>query len=297
MSAAVVRSGIRIKDRIHAGYKKFKQSKRSDRMLVLVGLVIVIGIIFLGALGTLLTPYSPYTMAPSTLSPPSIQHPFGTDILGRDVFSRIVYGTRISLMVAGLATFLSIGLGILSGSLSGFFGGPIDQVLSLVMDALFSFPTVILALAISFALGTGVVNTAIAVGIASAPLSYRTVRSLVLSVKEHGFIEASKAIGAGDLYIITRHVLPNTLSSLSVLASFTVAQSIVNVASLGFLGLGVQQPTPEWGADINMNQGVLSIGVWWAPIFPALMIFFFALGVNSLAEGINAMFKTEIERR
>jgi len=294
VSKARVKTVLRAKDQL---VQKFKQAQRSDQVLVLFGLVLVLSIIFLGVFASVISPYSPTEMGDDRLSPPSTTHLMGTDYLGRDVFSRILYGTRVSLVVAVLAISLSLAIGAGLGSLSGYFGGHVDRVIGVFMDALYSFPVIILALVMAFALGTGVEKTAIAVGIALVPSNYRLTRSLVLSVKERGFIEGVKAIGAGNFYVITRHILPNCLSSLAVLTSFNIAEGIISVAGLGFIGLGIQQPTPEWGGDLKIGRDVLAVGAWWVSVFPGLMIFLMVVGINSLAEGINAMFKIGVERR
>jgi len=294
MSKEIFKALLRIKDKT---IKKFKQSAMSNQVLVSVGLILVIAIIFLGAFASFVSPYSPLELGEDKLSPPTTVHPLGTDNLGRDVFSRIAHGTKISLLVAASAISVSLVLGAGLGTVSGYFGGFIDRVIGLSMDALFTFPVIILALAVSVMLGPGVTNTAIAVGIALIPSYYRVTRSLVLSIKERGFIEGTKAIGAGDFHMIIRHILPNCLSSLAVLTSFNIAEAIISVAGLGFLGLGIQQPTPEWGADLKIGREVLAAGAWWPSLFPGLLIFVMVLGINLLSEGVNAMFKVGITRR
>ena len=277
--------------------RKFKQSQKSDKVLVSAGLVLVLGVIILGIFAAFVSPYGPIDMSQSTLSPPSTAHLLGTDYLGRDILSRIAYGTRISLLVAALAASVSLILGAGLGLFSGYFGGNMDRVIGLMMDALYSFPVIVLAIMMAVMLGPGVTNTAIGVGIALTPSYYRVTRSLVLSVKERGFIEGVRAIGAGDVYTMSRHILPNCFASLAVLASFNMAEGIISVAGLGFIGLGVQQPTPEWGADLKMGRDVLAYGAWWVSLFPGLMILVMVLGVNMLSEGANALFKLGVRKR
>lgn len=277
--------------------RKFKQSTKSDRVLVSVGLVLVVGVILLGVFASYVSPHGPYDMGENRLAPPSGQNLLGTDYLGRDILSRIAYGTRISLLVAALAASVSLVLGAGLGLFSGYFGGHLDRVIGLMMDALYSFPVIVLAIMMAVMLGPGVTNTAIGVGIALTPSYYRVTRSLVLSVKERGFIEGVRAIGAGDLYTMGHHILPNCLPSLAVLASFNMAEGIISVAGLGFIGLGVQQPTPEWGADLKIGRDVLAYGAWWVSLFPGLMILVMVLGVNMLSEGANALFKLGVRRR
>lgn len=277
--------------------RKFKQSSKSDKLLVSAGLVLVLGMILLGLFASFVSPYGPYEMSQSRLSPPSTEHLFGTDYLGRDILSRMAYGTRISLLVAAVAASVSLILGASLGLFSGYFGGNMDRVIGLTMDALYSFPVIVLAIMMTIMLGPGVTSTAIGVGIALTPSYYRVTRSFVLSIKERGFIEGVRAIGAGDLHIMSRHILPNALPSLAVLASFNMAEGIISVAGLGFLGLGVQQPTPEWGADLKMGRDVLAYGAWWVSVFPGLMILAMVLGVNMLSEGVNSLFKLGVRRR
>lgn len=277
--------------------RKFTQSPRSNKFLLSIGLVLVLGVILMGIFAGYLSSFGPIEMSPIGLAPPGAQHLLGTDYLGRDILSRIAYGTRISLLVAALATSVSLLLGSGLGLVSGYFGRHLDRVIGLMMDALYSFPVIVLAILMAVMLGPGVTNTAIGVGIALTPSFYRVARSLVLSIKERGFIESVKAIGASDFYIIRHHILPNTLPSLAVIASFNMAEGIISVAGLGFIGLGVQQPTPEWGADLKLGRDVLSSGAWWVSLFPGLMILVMVLGVNMLTEGINALFKLGVKRR
>ena len=251
----------------------------------------------LGVFASFASPYGPYELSQTRLGPPSTAHLLGTDYLGRDILSRMAYGTRISLLVAALAASVSLILGAGLGLFSGYFGGNLERVIGLVMDALYAFPVIVLAIMMAVMLGPGVTSTAIGVGVALTPSYYRVTRSLVLSFKNRGFIEGVRAIGAGDLYIMSHHILPNCLPSLVVLASFNMAEGIISVAGLGFIGLGVQQPTPEWGADLKIGRDVLAYGAWWVSLFPGLMILIMVLGVNILTEGINALFKLGVRRR
>jgi len=220
------------------------------------------------------------------LSPPSKEHLMGTDSLGRDIFSRILYGGRTSISIALLSVFLSFIVGTPLGSISGFIGGKLDRILSIIMDSLYAFPVIILALLIATMLGPGISNTSIAIAAASVPSYYRVIRSITLSLKERTFIEAEKSMGASDRYIILHHILPHSMSEIIVLMTFGMADAILSVAGLGFIGLGIPPPTPEWGTDLSGGREVLLVGAWWVTTFPGLIIFATILGFNLLGEGL-----------
>jgi len=215
----------------------------------------------------------------------------GTDTLGRDVLSRVLWGGRASLAVAIIATLLSMGVGSPLGALSGYFGGKLDTVLTSVMDTLYCFPCYILALLIAVILGPEATNISIAVGISYIPEYFRVVRSIALNIKEKTFIEAEKVLGASHFRIVFIHIMPYTLSSISVMVSMGVADSILAVAGLGFLGLGVRPPTPEWGTDMRWGRDVFLTGSWWISLFPGIFVFLSVLGFNLLSEGINSLLK------
>ncbi len=211
----------------------------------------------------------------------------GTDNYGRDVLSRIIHGARTVLGVAILAAALSAVVGIPLGLFSGFFGGLFDRVLCLVMDSVYSFPGLILAIAMAALLGPGVLNIAIAIAVIYVPVYFRLVRSKVLSVKEEVYVEAARSLGARALTILGLYVFPNVIPSIVVIFSVNVADSILTEAGLSFLGLGLPPPTPDWGFDLSAGKRFVPSGYWWIITFPGMMIALLTLGFSMLGEGLN----------
>ncbi len=211
----------------------------------------------------------------------------GSDNLGRDVLSRLIWGARTVLLVAILSAVFSALVGIPLGLLSGFFGGRFDRVLSLVMDSIYAFPGLILAIAVAAVLGSGVVNIAIAIAVVYIPTYFRMTRSQVLSIKEELYVEAARALGARRREILSLYILPNVIPTLVVIFSLNVADAILTEAGLAFLGLGLQPPTPDWGFDLNKGKAYLPRGYWWQITFPGLMITLVALGFSLLGEGLG----------
>ena len=254
---------------------------------------LIVGVVIIGTFATfsvvpqLVTAGDPLKITSNILSLPSSTHIFGTDSLGRDIFTRIVYGARVSLLAAILAVSISASVGPLLGLLSGYKGGKFDSAMSVPMDALYAFPSFILALITSVILGGGVMNISIAVGIARIPTYYRMARSITVSLKEQQLVESERALGAGTLYVVFTHIFPMTLSSLIVLISVDLGNAILIIAGLGFLGFGVPPPTPEWGTDLGNGRIFLLSGSWWPVFFPGLCIFLLVLGFNSIGEWLN----------
>lgn len=211
----------------------------------------------------------------------------GTDNLGRDVLSRIIWGSRTVMGVALSASMLSLLLGVSIGLLSGFAGGKLDRVLSLVMDSLYSFPGLILAIALVAVLGPGVVNVAVAVSVVYIPTFFRVVRGQVLSVKEELFVEAARSLGAKPLSILRMYILPNVLPSIVVVLSLSVADAILTEAGLSFIGLGLPPDIPDWGYDVSKGASFLVAGHWWLVTYPGLMITLVATGFSLLGEGLS----------
>jgi peptide/nickel transport system permease protein len=212
----------------------------------ILDLILVIFIIF----GPNIVPYDPLAMDHETLLPPSKTNFMGTDNLGRDLFSRLVVASRYSLGISLIAVGVSLIIGLVLGSASGFFGGTLDRILMLFMDALYIFPSFIYVLIMVVVLGPGLWQTALAISIGRIPYNFRLIRSLTISVKERGFIEAERVIGADNWHIIRHHIAPYYISILFVTISLGMARGTLAIAGLGFLGLGVPPPTPEWGTDL-----------------------------------------------
>ncbi|HEY57179.1 MAG TPA: ABC transporter permease subunit [Anaerolineae bacterium] len=213
----------------------------------------------------------------------------GTDNLGRDILSRLIWGARAVLTVAILSALFSALVGVPLGLLSGFFGGRFDRVLSLIMDSIYSFPGLILAIAVAAVLGTGVINIAIAIAVVYIPTYFRMTRSQVLSIKEELYVEAARALGSRKREILGMYIFPNVVPTLVVVFSLNVADAILTEAGLAFLGLGLQPPTPDWGFDLNKGKAYLPRGYWWPITFPGLMITLVALGFSLLGEGLGEL--------
>jgi peptide/nickel transport system permease protein len=212
---------------------------------------------------------------------------WGTDNYGRDVLSRIIHGARTVLAIAILAALMSASVGIPLGLLSGFVGGSADKVLSLVMDSVYSFPGLILAIAMAALLGPGMLNVAIAIAVIYIPVYFRLVRSKVLSIKEEVYVEAARSLGAAAMTILALYVFPNVIPSIVVIFSVNVADSILTEAGLSFLGLGLPPPTPDWGFDLSAGKRFVPSGYWWIITFPGMMIALLTLGFSMLGEGLN----------
>jgi peptide/nickel transport system permease protein len=211
----------------------------------------------------------------------------GTDNYGRDVLSRIIHGAKTVLGIAILAALLSAAVGIPLGLLSAFSGGAADRVLSLIMDSIYSFPGLILAIAMAALLGPGVWNIAVAIAVIYVPVYFRLVRSKVLSVKEEVYVEAARSLGATALTILILYVFPNVIPSIVVIFSVNVADSILTEAGLSFLGLGLPPPTPDWGFDLSAGKRFVPSGYWWIITYPGVMIALLTLGFSMLGEGLN----------
>ncbi len=282
--------------RIKSGYGKINTLTRNERITFLLGLGMVLFLIFLAVFADLIAPFDPYHIHEEyTHEPPSFSWFLGTDSLGRDVLSRVIYGARISLLVGLASVFIATAIGATLGVITGYLGGNIDRLITLPMDALYSFPAFLTALLITVALGGGLLYTAIAVAIGLLPRFYRTVRSAAISIKEEEFVEAEISIGASDYYIIFKHIFPLTLNVLVVVITVSIATAILSIAGLGFLGLGVPPPIPEWGSDLAAGRPNILSGIWWTTMGPAIFIFITVLGFNLVGEGMNKIYGAALE--
>jgi len=255
--------------------------------LLLTGLIIVGAFVLATIFAPWLTPYDPTRSTGDWLQAPSLKHPFGTDQVRRDVLTRVLHGGKIPLIVAVFSCLISLTLGTLLGWISGYSGGFLDRALSLTMDAIYSFPALILAIAIVAMLGPGISNMIFAISFVYIPTYFRVARSQVLVVRELEFVEAAQALGAGHLRIMLQHIAPNTLTSVLAVTSFNLADAILTEAALSFLGFGLPPPTPDWGFDIQKGQRLLQAGYWWLITFPGLAIIIVCLGFGMIGEGIN----------
>jgi peptide/nickel transport system permease protein len=258
-----------------------------SRALSRVGLGLVLTVALAGGLAPFLAPYDPtHQEFSDLLQGPSRQHPLGTDDLGRDVLSRLMWGARVSLQVGVIAVGIALVTGTLLGLLSGYVGGMLDNWLMRLMDALLAFPVLVLALALAAILSPSLSNVMLAIGVVGVPTYARLVRGQVLSVREWEFVQAAKAVGGTDLRILIQHVLPNITAPIIVEASLHIAAATLAEAGLSFLGLGVQPPTPSWGAMLNVGRGYLEVAPWMA-MAPGAAIFLTVLGFNFLGDGVR----------
>ena len=255
--------------------------------LVLAGLVMVVGLILVAALAGLIAPYDPIANnVRAALQPPSSYYFFGTDRFGRDVFSRVIYGSRLSLFVALVSVTISVIVGVMLGLVSGYYRGWIDNLIGRVMDVFFSFPALLLAIGVAAMLGPGLNNAIVAIAVVYSPVFGRVVRGPVLVERGKEYVEAARVIGASSPRVILRHVFPNVLSPLIVQATITLSQAILTEAYLSFLGLGTQPPFPSWGTMLQEGRTFLETAPWMS-IFPGLAIMLTVLAFNLLGDGIR----------
>lgn len=259
----------------------------SHSPLGMIGLIIILLWVFIAILGPIIAPYSPTAYHPQDrFKGPSLKYPFGTDRFGRDMFSRVLLGSRSVLILASSATALSLLLGSSIGLITGFLGGLVDEIVMRFMDILMSFPALLFAMLILGIFGASSFGVIVVIGLVYAPRIARVARSAVLEVKQREFIEAAKVRGESKLYIMFIELLPNIWGPLGVEASVRFGYAIFLSASLGFLGLGVQPPTPDWGLLMKEAQQYISWAPWMA-VFPALAIASLVVAVNFLADAIR----------
>lgn len=255
--------------------------------VMVLGIAIVAMIFFMTMFPGLFTHFSPVDQhAGAQMAPPSGEHLMGTDNLSRDIWARMVYGAQTILGVAILASILSAVIGIPLGLISGFFGKAFDKTLSLIMDSLYSFPGLILAIAFAAMLGPGVINITMAISVVYIPTYYRLVRGQTMAIKEELYIEAARAIGTREFNILGKYIFPNVISTVVVVFSLNIADAIMTEAALSYIGLGLPAGIPDWGMDLSMGKKFLPSGVWWMITFPGLMIMLLALGFTMLGEGL-----------
>ncbi len=274
---------------IFSGVRRALSRAGLDGYLVIFGSIIVVGVLIMAMFANYIAPYDPIQSVGPAIHQPCAKYLMGTDSIGRDVFSRIVYGSRTILMVIIMSTGLSMAIGIPLGLISGYTGGILDRVLSLIMDSIYAFPGLILAIVIAAMLGPGIYNTALSLAVVYIPTYFRMIRGEVLSLRERLFVEAARAIGAKSRRIIVRYIFPNVIYLIAVVFSLNVADAILTEAGLSFLGLSVTAPTPDWGFDLKNGQRYFLSGIWWPVTFPGIMIILLALGFGFLGEGLNTI--------
>ncbi|NCB62124.1 MAG: ABC transporter permease [Clostridia bacterium] len=290
-SGAAASKAVKTKGQAKEVWNRFRKNR-----LAFMGMILIIIMIVMVALAGVITPYHYDAQNYSeVLLSPSLQHLCGTDNLGRDIFSRILYGGRVSLTIG----IISVGIGLLCGgtvgAIAGYYGGRIDNVLMRFIDILMAIPSIILAISICAALGPGLTNTMIAVGVSTIPNYARILRSSILSIKQQEYVEAARAIGANNGRIITKHIVPNSLSSLIVQASMNVGRAIISAASMSFIGLGIQPPNPEWGAMLSAGRTFFRDYPHMV-LFPGLAIFLAVLSMNLIGDGLRDALDPRLKR-
>ena len=259
--------------------KKNKMAIASFFLLVIIALIAVFA--------PLIAPYDPYTQDLSRINePPSSDHWFGTDDVGRDLFSRVVYGTRISMLVGVVCEAICVPVGVILGALAGYFGGWVDAVISRIIEIFASFPTILFAIAVMFILGPGIMNIFIAIGVIGWTGLARMIRGQIMQLKEKEFVEAARASGASNMKIIFRHLIPNCLSTIIVVITLDIPGDIMLESTLSFVGLGVQPPDPSWGSMISEGRKFIRQNVWYS-FFPGLAIMLVVLAFNTLGDGVR----------
>lgn len=278
-------------DTAWSGSERLRRTLRQPQTAV--GTVLVVSLTAVAIIGPELLPTDPLAQdLPSRLHPPSPAHPFGTDRLGRDVFARIVYGARFSLGIAVAVTALRLLLGVTVGLLSGYVGGTVDELLMQVVDLLFAFPGIVLALVIAGVAGPSLIHVLLALAVVGWGTYARVVRSEVLSVRERDYVTAARLSGTSHPRVVFDHVLPNVLGPTIVLATLDIGTVVLATAGLSFLGLGAQPPTPEWGTMIAAGRHYLQTA-WWLVNVPGLAIVGTVLGFTLLGDGLRDVLDPE----
>lgn len=255
--------------------------------ILVTGVVIILTIILMAVFARFIAPFDPYDQgAGPQLAPPGTEHLLGTDNLQRDVFSRVVFGAQTILGIAILAAIISFGVGVPLGLISGFTGGIFDKITSLIMDSMYSFPGLILAIAFAAMLGPGVINITLAVAVIYIPTYFRLTRGQTLTIKEELYVEAAEALGASKATILIQYIFPNIIATIAVVFAMNVADAIIIEAGLTYLGLGLPPDVVDWGMDLSMGRRYLPSGIWWLITFPGAMISILALGFTMLGEGL-----------
>jgi peptide/nickel transport system permease protein len=277
------------------GALSWRRLVRSPNLVMGAGIVLLV--VAAAGLALQIAPYSPIDQAFSDqLQAPSFTHLFGTDEFGRDIFSRVIYGARIALIIGVLADGISAGLGVVVGVISGYFGGRVDAVVMRVVDVMLAFPYLLLAMIVVAILGPSLTNAMVAIGIVYMPQFARVVRGAVLAIKEQEFVEAARAVGAHTPRVLRRHILPNILSPIIVMATLTVGFMIVETAGLSFLGLGASPPTPEWGSMLATGRSYMLTAPWIAT-FPGLAILVTVVGFNLIGDGLRDLLDPRLRGR
>jgi peptide/nickel transport system permease protein len=268
-----------------------------------IGLFILGIIVSMALFADFIAPYSYADRAGGRYEAPSQDHIFGTTLLGYDVFSRIVYGSQVALIIAFSGTILSLSIGVPLGIISGYFGGKIDRLLTLIADSIYSFPSLLLAITLAIYLSVfGILRVVAAVAVATSvvyiPTYFRVVRAQVLQIKEEGYVRAARSMGAGRLTILIRYVAPNVLASTIAIIPFNMTDAILTNAGLAFLGLGISPPTADWGYDVYDSRALVKVRAYpWLILFPGLMIFLLSFSLSLIGDALNDKFNPLISQK
>ena len=285
MEAEVKKNGLRVKRRqsqLKGIWRRLKKNKAA-----MLGLIVIILLIMCSVFAPFIAPYGyDDQLLSRRFIFPCKAFPFGTDNLGRDILSRVIYGSRISLAVGLVSVSISVVFGTVLGSVAGYYGNVTDNIIMRAIDIVLSIPSILLAISIAAMLGQGLFNLMIAIGVSEIPRYARVVRAQILSVKDQEFVEAARAVGAGDLHIILFHILPNCLAPMIVQATIGVATAILDAAGLSFIGLGIQPPIPDWGGMLSAGRQYIR-DYWSIVTFPGLMIMMTIYSLNLFGDGLR----------
>jgi peptide/nickel transport system permease protein len=264
---------------------------------ILAGTVIVVAIAIMTILSPLISPHNPIAInVGPLLSPPSYRFPLGTNHLGQDMLSRVISGGTIMFQVAILSVIVCLIIGVPIGLSASYAGGYADKLASLVMDSIYAFPGLVLAIAIAAMLGPGVVNMALSIAVVYVPSYFRIIRSQVLTIKELPYVEAARMMGAKGRAALFTYILPNVIPSIVAVATINFADAILTAAGLTFVGLGLSVSTPDWGWDLTYGRRLLTSGAWWVITFPGLMVVLLALGFTLMGEGLSELFNPRLQK-
>lgn len=264
---------------------------------ILMGIAIVVVLGIMTIFSPWISPYNPIAInVGPILSPPSSQYPLGTNHLGQDMLSRVCSGGTIMFQVAILSTVVCLIVGVPIGLFASFTGGYTDKITSLVMDSIYAFPGLVLAIAIAAMLGPGVLNMALSIAVVYVPSYFRMIRSQVLTIKELPYVEAANMMGANKRTTLLRYILPNVLPSIVAVATINFADAILTAAGLTFVGLGLPVSTPDWGWDLTYGRRLLTSGAWWVITFPGIMVVLLALGFTLIGEGLSELTNPKLQK-
>jgi peptide/nickel transport system permease protein len=264
--------------------------------MIIVGIVIVLALVVMTVIGPWISPYNPSAFVGPSVVPPNSQFPMGTNVLGQDMLSRVLCGGSIMLQVAALSVLICFIIGVPIGLFSSYAGGFVDSTCSLVMDALYAFPGLVIAIAIAAMLGPGVINMSLSIAVVYIPTYFRIIRSQVLSIKELAYTEAARAAGAKWHTILFHYIFPNVIPSIVVVTTINFADAVLTAAGLTFIGLGVSIAIPDWGMDLTKGRELIASGAWWVITFPGIMIILLALGFTFIGEGLSELLNPKLQR-